>query len=873
MKKGLLASLLALPLLICGCNETVTRIDVPTYSDEISAFSLTGPENGFIAQDSFTFTWEEARNAETYSIEISATENFYNDKDAIYVKENNISQNFFELNYTLPEKDITYYWRVTAVNSKKQKKSNEVGTFFYKSHEVGELHIDIEDAQDWAVHKEGSQAEVSIDRNNFFDNGGKNSLAIKFDKEHTNSEDISRTGWIVITKNADMELYGTDSFYLNFYYSGQDSTILIRVLDGDGEYWHHRVSVSRNSKQTVLLKYEDFELRTAGTNIFNREFDWQHIHYFEIVFEKTFGDGICMLSDIRAVKFENYNYMFLSKMTFDQSEVNTWDSENYEFTKQVLDGGNELRLSYAAGFPGYGFQYINVYKFFGTNDALRMKVKYTGTNSASNFVFRVIEEDKDAWQYKLPFSHLVKDEFVEVVIPLKGLKRQDYMNGDGAKQFFYVTRFKYGLNENYSSGTLSIKDVEAVKLNDIHPNRTRVVPANGCVEDFNNYDYYTDLYYWWDQSFANVDEGMDLDYINKIGDLSNPACGEFDYKADMEHATYEMDLDTTAVLDKTAFQVWFKDCSKKSSDPYVSYLKDEDVAADMTIQLNLDSGEIYRYNVPLLKKVWTNYTITFKDFTLANKVIGTPTPITSNHITHIGYGFQYFYKDSMGNPHPTYAIANPVLLDEMYFVEADETSITEIKTNIEPDPLDTNTTYIDTFESYPNTGALGSYWSYTEKAKNSLELSDEVSTTGDTKSLKLNYNSTDKVKFTRLTPFADSVSAKQLQIDIKADGKATIYIVLNYRVGTTVYPLLKTIAPSKYGSSSDWYHYEIGFAKFVDSAHSSVSVSSATCTQVESITIYASNGDSSESSIYVDNIKFYLSAKYTADTATLIPNE
>ena len=51
----------------------------------------------------------------------------------------------------------------------------------------------------------------------------------------------------------------------------------------------------------------------------------------------------------------------------------------------------------------------------------------------------------------------------------------EYMNGDGAKQFYFVQRFNIGLAQNYSEGSLTIKDLEIVKIDDIVEDRTRHV--------------------------------------------------------------------------------------------------------------------------------------------------------------------------------------------------------------------------------------------------------------------------------------------------------------------------------------------------------------------------------------------------------------
>ena len=880
MKRKYLA-LLLLPLMIVGCTSNAASsssesevfdsatINHPRKSGEIGEFSLLSPENGYSTNAGITFTWEEASNCDFYQIEISSTLSFTSEyDDEVYVKESNISDPIFILNYSLPIKDILYYWRVTAVNRDHSQKCEEMRNFFYESIKIDEIPIKIEDEQDWVLHKEGSYADISIDRNNFFGNG-KESLAIVFDKEHTSQGIPKSDGWIVITKNEDRELYGTDSFYFNFYYSGHDATVLVRVLDYDGEYWHKQIQIANNAKQTILLRYDEFELRTAGGNVFNRVFDWQHIRYFEIVFERTFGDGICLFSDIKAVKYENYKNMFIQKMDFRDSNMDEWTYENYNFPKTISENGDELVLDYPArnaetnpnGFSGYGFQNINVYKYFVQGDAVRMKIKYTGTGANAMFYFRILEEDNDRWQFKIPFTYFVRDDYKELVIPLKAFQRTDYMTGDGAKQFYFIQKFNVGLADNYTSGALYIKDLEVIKIDDIVPERKRTVGADGVIENFENYNIYTELYYYWDQSAVNKDEAMKLDNIHKIGGRKNSFCGEFDYKADMEQAVYQMYLNTEQAVGKNAFSVWLKDGSVKFDDPVVSYLEDEAVAAELTIQLTLDTKEWYRYTIDRVTKEWHNYTISFDDFELVNDqdLFDEPKPLTSDHIIHIAFGFKYLYYDQQGNHYPTYAIANPVYLDEMCFVTADKTSIVEISGTIKEDEDNPGFITVDTLEGYEDIEDLFDNWGYgNERSYNDISLSTDVSSQGGEQSICMNYKGSDSVSYVRNTQFAKTVTARGITLDIKGDGKAKVYVNLNWRSGTNVFKMRCTLE----NLPTEWTRYEIGFNNFKDSGGSRKMLSSLTAREIESISFGIVNLDNSDSQIYVDNIRLMKNIAY-----------
>ena len=862
--------------MLSGCTSDTSfehqNIDHTRRTGEIGAFSLTSPANGFSTGEGFTFEWEEASNADYYQLELASTMNFISDdEDEVYVRESNISINKFDLNYTLPTKDILYYWRVTAINKDHTKRCNSDGNFFYESADIREIPIEIEDEQDWVLHKEGSYADISIDRNDFFGTG-HNSLAIVFDKEHTLQGIPKSDGWIVITKSEDRELYGTDSFYLNFYYTGHDATVLIRVLDYDGEYWHNQVQISNNAKQTILMRYSDFTLRTAGTNIYNRKFDWYHIRYFEIVFERTFGDGVCIVSDIKAVRFDDYKDMFVEKMDFRMTDPKTWTYENFDFEKTISEDGSEITIGYKAknaetnpnGFSGYGFQNVNVYKYFVTGDAVRMKVKYTGTGANAMFYFRILEEDNDRWQFKIPFTYFVRDEYKELIIPLKAFQRTDYMQGDGAKQFYFIQKLNFGLADNYSTGTISIKDFEVIKIDDVVENRKRVVSEDGLIENFDNYNIYTEIYYYWEQSTVNKDEAMKLDTTHKAGGSKNAYCAEFDYKADMEMATYQLYMDTSAVHDKTAFSIWLKDATPRPDDSRFAYLDQKDIAAELTIQLTLDTGEWYRYIIQKVEKEWSEYTIAFTDFFLENEssLFDDPHPLTSDHIIHMAFGFKYLFYDVNHVHVPTYAIANPVYLDEIKLTTGTKTEITSLSGTISEDTDDPNRITIETMESYEDLDMMFEYWSYgAEREYNSMTISTDVSSQGGTQSMKMHYKGYDSISYIRATPFATTVTAKGISIDIKGDGKATMYINLNWRVGTSLLKMRYTLT----NIPTTWTHYEIGFNNFKDINGSAKTITMNDAKNVETISFgLTNNGPASD--VYVDNLRFLRNISYNAFT-------
>jgi hypothetical protein len=363
---------------------------------------------------------------------------------------------------------------------------------------------------------------------------------------------------------------------------------------------------------------------------------------------------------------------------------------------------------------------------------------------------------------------------------------------------------------------------------------------------------------------------MKLDTIHKAGGSTNTYCAEFDYKADMEMATYQIYLDTKNVdPNLNAFSIWLKDASVKFDDPAVAYLDEKDIAAEMTIQLTMDTGEWYRYVIDKVEKEWHKYTIKFDDFTLNNgdTLFDKPNPLNVNHIIHMAFGFKYLYYDQQGNHHPTYAIANPVYLDEIYFKNATETSIVEISGTIKEDTDDPNKITIETMEGYDRDTDIFEYWSYsTERDYNEMALATDVSSIGGSKSLRMHYKGYESISYSRATQFANTITAKGFSIDVKGDGKATVYLNLNWRSGTTLMKMRFTLS----NLPTVWTHYEIGFELFKDVNGSSKTISANYAKNIESVSFGIVNNDYSSSDIYVDNLRLLKNIGYTTNTRTTI---
>ena len=240
-----------------------------------SEFSLISPTNGIETYEVPSFSWNPSTNAASYTLEICESEAFVPNVDTIaYYIQTNITSTSYTIQSLLGSKNVTYYWRVFAINGKESVQSNETFTFVLKAEDVDEVKFDLGEADDWQLHQAGSHADISIDENNFFGNNDK-SLLVTFKKEDTSQGIPSSDGWVIVTKTVEKSCYGTDALYMNVYYSGHDADLLIRLVDKDNEYWFAKIEISNNAKQTAIIKFDSFVLHGYSTG---RRYGGYHLH-------------------------------------------------------------------------------------------------------------------------------------------------------------------------------------------------------------------------------------------------------------------------------------------------------------------------------------------------------------------------------------------------------------------------------------------------------------------------------------------------------------------------------------------------------------------------------------------------------------------
>lgn len=851
-----------------------------TTKGEIESFSLLAPLNNSSSIEIPTFTWEKAVNATNYTLEIASSVTFETGSDLIplldselYLKKQGIATTSFTLSSSIRIKDRSYYWRVTAFNETNSKKClEEYGTFYLAANTYEEIPIEIGDAENWLVHSHGSKADVSINNTNFFGNN-KEALAIEFTMEQTKTGNIESDGWIVITKSAEMELYGTDSLYFNFYYMGHDANIFVRFLDSDNEYWHCEIQIARDSKQAVILEFDDFVLRTKDSYVGDGVFGYHNIKYFEIVFERSFGDGVCLMSDIKAIRHERYSHMFVNELNFLDYERSSWINEAYDFNGQVSDEGKTLTLQYDSqanaynekgiGSSGYGFTKFPINKYFTKGDAIKVDVKYTGY-ALSSMLLRVYEQDKDRWVYTEPFENLIEGEFKTLIIPFGSFSKSQVV-GDGVRQFYYILNLQFGLNKAYGTGTLSFRNFKIVSLSNEFSNEERIknVGMDGVIENFDQYTSSNELLYSWFLTDTNKDEFMELEKEKKAGGSSNRAAGKVYYKSDMGIAAYSVATNVTT-SNANALSIWIKDGSVKAENAAFNYL--DNVTPEMIIQLRLKTGEEYRYTLPSVSNIWTEHTIPYSLFTINNPEIffEGPGPLVSEEIAYFSIGMHYSYFLEDGRPYPMYSSDNPVYLDNIRLTTSTSYSESIKEIIYSPSEDDPKICYIDDFESYANVDELLVNWGdavnfdYSE-----MSLSNDTAGQIDNyQSLKLQYEGkATSVNYFLATSFASSVEARGMEISLKGDNKATLYINIYLETSGSILQFRYTL--TNFGNV--WKKYTIGFENFINLAGGNKNIVVGDVQFIQKITFgITNNADDERSHIYVDDLVFNGKISYTA---------
>ncbi|MCR4725920.1 MAG: hypothetical protein K5753_01710 [Clostridia bacterium] len=815
MKKKILIvvlCLLAAALVFGACakekKDYASNAFNPTeVKGEIGDFSAVSPKDNAVTLTVPVFSWTAANKAETYTLEIASTDEF-DPEDKTYFKKIGITTTSFTIGAALKTKNKTYYWRVTAVNSDHSKPfSDEVQSFYYQANMQEEVPIEIAYADEWTVHEVGSKATVGIDKKDFFGNG-KDSLTVKFDEEDTNrGEGFEESdGWIVVTHSHETEFYGVDAFYFNFYYAGNDSEILFRVVDEDNEYWNAPIKLANNAKQTIIIRFDEFTLRTkGGTPIQNQVFDYNYIKSFELVFEKSFGDGIAYFSDLRAINYAKYGDLFISEFDFNDYK-DEFTFENYNFGVTVPEDGSSLTYSFSGqpnaqnerGIQGYGFVKMNVNKLLAKGDAFALDLSLTDPQNYKNgkILIRIVEEDGDRWAYSQSASTVPASG--KLVVPYTAFTLSEF-KGDGFRQFYYIKALQIGLSDVYSGGTVTIANLRVTTLEEeVDDLYKGSVSDTGVIEDFSSYDNSLDLYYVWQTSASNKDEEMQLDSENALG--SKNKAGKFGYKTDMGEAVYGVRFETAEGYNGVEIQA--KDAPN------------EGVKTKLTVTVYAETGEAYSYVIDALSSAWNSYKIAFSDMALAEGYFGSAEVLSSDNIIGFSISMQYyFYANILGvqKASPKYLSNNYVFVDNIRFINVESSSVTELSDKIMPSEGNRKLALVSNFDDEE---ADSLSWDTTSSVSYAAATLTDSTASGEGQALALSYKTKmDAVSYYTNVKIDSSVDANGVSFLLKGDQySATVYLNLFMSYNGASYQTRVELKNVQEG----WATYKIGFDAFTD---------------------------------------------------------
>ena len=382
--------------------------------------------------------------------------------------------------------------------------------------------------------------------------------------------------------------------------------------------------------------------------------------------------------------------------------------------------------------------------------------------------------------------------------------------GDGRRQFYFVLNLQFGLEGQYGTGKLFFKDFEIVNVgSEEYPREEyREVGSDGLIENFDNYDFNSDMYFVWLHSEGNKDEYLNLNKQVKVGS-NNIACGQFEYKSDMEPALYYLPVKAAEGSTFTSLSLWLKDASMLSGDGRAAYITNW--SPDVTVKIRLATGEIYDYLIKKLDRAWYEYDIPFDQFKISNEdeLTSPAKEITSETITHIGVQFQYFYYDADGKPMPLYSISNPVYIDNIYFSKF-EAERKIVKDRIVSLDSTSKLAVVEDFEGYDLTSDMLDFWNNGKQYEyQKMELSNDVSSQGGNHSIKLQYMTKKESPSYFIAPaIDDTVQTKVFRFDIKSEQVATVYLNFYTNLGGQEVQFRATLSDV----GNQWTRYILGFS-------------------------------------------------------------
>lgn len=430
--------LLALLIILVSCTtkdyQNNPDIDLERKSGAINDFELIGPENEEIVYSrSPLFSWDEASNAEVYTLVIALDSDF----EVLVLRKTNLSTNSFQLRSTL-KLNTTYYWKVIASNQTHTKES---------------------DVQTFSCTLVGEDAETIINLNGDYilnEVGFPINYEVVDNKLHLDWES-NNIGWGVIGHYTNVNLSASNAILVRFSYDGDPARLMIRLLEDDSDLWVAEIPIkyANGVEQVAVIPFELFNIR-QDESFGDGQIHLDYVQRLDLVAE-SYSQGALVVSEIKSVNSADYiDDENLSEIDFLSKENYMINPGGYPITVDVNKDnllGNQkdaLVLSFNDDIQSFGWGVASLYVDRSLVESTALSFEFKSTGYAANYIIRLVEADQDMWVARftsipgLTQQHIIKYSDLSL--------RADESSGDGVVQLDHLIKIEFVVENSYGAG-------------------------------------------------------------------------------------------------------------------------------------------------------------------------------------------------------------------------------------------------------------------------------------------------------------------------------------------------------------------------------------------------------------------------------------
>lgn len=431
-------------LVACQCNyDSNPKVEIPSKTGEISSVNLISPATDEVIESrSPLFTWQSIENASTYTLVVALDSDF----EVLVLKKTNLSTSTFQLRSAL-KLNTTYYWKVIAYNDDFSKES-EVKTF--------------------SCTLVGEDAETIIDlEGDYYINEGGITFNHEYNDNHLKINwDNNSIGWGILRHFTNSNMSGGNAIYIDFDYSGSDTSISIRLLEEDSDLWVAEIptKVANNISQVSIIPYTSFNLK-KDESFGDGELHFDYVQRIDIVIN-AFESGSMNIAQIKSVNENDYKEMPISAIDLQTEASYSVNAGGYPLDvtiskENILGNGKDaLILSWddLIADTGWGVTTLYVDRDLVSANALTFDFKSEGFSGT--YLIRLVEADQDKWVARFNgisgLTQQVLIQFDELLL------REDESEGDGVVQLDKLVKIEFCVESIYSSGKAIFSNLQFI---------------------------------------------------------------------------------------------------------------------------------------------------------------------------------------------------------------------------------------------------------------------------------------------------------------------------------------------------------------------------------------------------------------------------